>query len=137
MDFYRLKTPGAEWLTRQGDAIKAARAEKVEWEKIEVPTSKKEEMQTWLNTHARGGIAVAVESEDEPLHEHRGKEEACLKCKWTPRMCEAYIKQKLLSLTVEAMKQWIEEREGWELTAIVEAITHRLLELSKLVGKKV
>jgi hypothetical protein len=54
MDFYRLKKPGSEWFARQGDAIKASRAEKVEWEKVEVPDSKPERL-AWLNAHARGG----------------------------------------------------------------------------------
>jgi hypothetical protein len=75
MDFYRLKKPGSEWLTRQGDVIKAARAEKAEWEKIEVPTSKKEEMQAWLNANARGGapapsVEPAAATEDHSLDEH-------------------------------------------------------------------
>lgn len=54
MDFYRLKKPGSEWFARQGDAIKAARAEKCEWEKVEVPDSKPERL-AWLNANARGG----------------------------------------------------------------------------------
>lgn len=136
MDFYRLKVPDAEWLTRQGDAIKAARAEKVEWEKVEIPTNKKEEMQSWLNANARGTSGSLISEPDEPLLPSHGKEEACPKCKWTPRMCEGYIRQKLAGLTVDAVKQWIEEREGWELATIVEAITYRLTDLAKLVGKR-
>lgn len=143
MDFYRLKKPGSEWFTRQGDAIKAAKADKVEWEKIEVPTSKKEEMQAWLNTNVRDAAAPQmivpsdIEADSEPGPTVHRKEEACPKCKWTPKMCEGYVRQKLQSMTVEALKEWIETREGWELASIIESITYRLSLLAKqAVGKK-
>jgi hypothetical protein len=69
MDFYRLKTPGSEWFARQGDAIKAARAAKVEWEKVEVPDSKPERL-AWLNAHARGG-----DVDDTPVEVDQGQDE--------------------------------------------------------------
>jgi hypothetical protein len=68
MDFYRLKKPGSEWFARQGDAIKASRAEKVEWEKIEVPDSKPDRL-AWLNANARGG------SVEEPGEIDQGRDE--------------------------------------------------------------
>jgi hypothetical protein len=138
MDFYRLKRPGSEWLTRQGDAIKAARAEKVEWEKIEVPTTKKEEMQAWLNANARDGSVTITPAElaDEPLQTRPQDNTACPKCKWTPRMIEGYTERVKQSATIEGLRRWIEEREGWELTTVVEAVISRVTELAKLVGKK-
>lgn len=70
MDFYRLKKPGSEWFARQGDAIKAARAEKVEWEKVEVPDSKPERL-AWLNANARGGDV----EDAEPVVVDQGEDE--------------------------------------------------------------
>lgn len=71
MDFYRLKKPGSEWFARQGDAIKASRAEKIEWEKVEVPDPKPDRLE-WLNANARGGsvedVPVAV---DQGVNEER------------------------------------------------------------------
>jgi hypothetical protein len=70
MDFYRLKKPGSEWFSRQGDAIKASRAEKVEWEKVEVPDSKPERL-AWLNANARGGSVDADVEIDQGVNEER------------------------------------------------------------------
>jgi hypothetical protein len=70
MDFYRLKKPGSEWFARQGDAIKASRAEKVEWEKVEVPDSKPERL-AWLNANARGGSVDADVEIDQGVDEER------------------------------------------------------------------
>lgn len=135
MDFYRLKQPGSEWFSRQGDAIKASKAAGVEWEKVEVPDSKPERL-AWLNENAREGATVTVEatevSEDvpEPVRPS-GKEEHCPKCKFTPRQAEAYVNNKKRMFNVQALKEWIEEREGWELATVIEEITHRLSELAK------
>lgn len=136
MDFYRLKQPGSEWFSRQGDVIKASKAAGVDWEKVEVPDSKPDRLE-WLNANARGGITpMAVEAEDIPLTPPAGKEEACPKCKWTPRMCDGYVKMKLQSLTMDAIREFIEQKEGWELSSVIEAITSRLSDLVKLAGKK-
>lgn len=91
MDFYRLKKPGSEWFSRQGDAIKAARAEKVEWEKVEVPDSKPERLE-WLNANARGGD---VESAT-PVEVDQGRDEAHFwevgpKTKTPPRLRPAFL----------------------------------------------
>lgn len=90
MDFYRLKQTGAEWLTRQGDAIKAARAAKVGWDKIEVPTHKKEDMQAWLNTHARGDSDQPVEV-DQGVDEERFWEKGP-KTKDPPRIPTTFLR---------------------------------------------
>jgi hypothetical protein len=70
MDFYRLKKPGSEWFARQGDAIKAARAEKVEWEKVEVPDSKPDRL-AWLNANVRGGSVDEDVEIDQGMDEER------------------------------------------------------------------
>jgi hypothetical protein len=90
MDFYRLKKPGSEWFARQGDAIKASRAEKVEWEKVEVPDSKPERL-AWLNAHARGG-----DVDDTPVEVDQGMDEERFwevgpKTKNPPRLRPAFL----------------------------------------------
>lgn len=141
MDFYRLKQPGSEWFARQGDVIKAAKAAGVEWEKVEVPDSKPDRL-VWLNANARDGAVTvaspASEPEEAPVHHsHGGKETACPKCKFTPRQAESYVAIVKRGLTIDAMKQWLEEREGWELSTLVETITSRLSDLVQIAtGKK-
>lgn len=139
MDFYRLKQPGSEWLPRQGDAAQANKTAKVGWEKIEVPTSSKPKMLEWLNANARdGAIPLVVAAADEPVQPPRsGKEEHCPKCKFTPRQADAYVATIKRGMTMEGIKQFIEERTGWELSTVVESITARLIELAKeATGKK-
>jgi hypothetical protein len=89
MDFYRLKKPGSEWFSRQGDAIKASRAEKVEWEKVEVPDSKPERL-AWLNANARGGAVDADVEVDQGRDEERFWEVGP-KTKEPPRVLPAFL----------------------------------------------
>jgi hypothetical protein len=89
MDFYRLKKPGSEWFARQGDAIKASRAEKVEWEKIEVPDSKPDRL-AWLNANARGGSVEEPGEVDQGRDEERFWE-AGPKTKDPPRVLPAFL----------------------------------------------
>lgn len=142
MDFYRLKQPGSEWFSRQGDVIKASKAAGVDWEKVEVPDSKPERL-AWLNAHARGGsnpLAIQPdETDNEPLPVPIAAKDnvACPKCKWTPRMCEGFTERVHLSATVDGLKRWIEQQDGWALSTIVEAITYRLIDLARIAtGKK-
>jgi hypothetical protein len=52
-------------------------------------------------------------------------------------VAESYVANRFKSLNVDALKEWIETREGWELSTIVEAVTYRLGELVAIAtGKK-
>lgn len=137
MDFYRLNKPGSEWFSRQGDAIKAAKAAGVDWEKVEVPDSKPDRL-AWLNENVRGGATTTVtvenEVEETPQPVRGGKEEHCPKCKFTPRQADAYVATRKRTLSMDALKEWIAEREGWELATVVQEIIERLSDLAKLAG---
>jgi hypothetical protein len=69
--------------------------------------------------------------DDAPIdqHKHTGKEEHCPKCKFTPRQAEAYVASRKRMLNIDALKEWINERSGWELSTIIAEITDRLSDL--------
>lgn len=141
MQFYRITHPDGrlEFHTVGTEATKRAKETGGQSESIEVDTNK-QGLLAFFNDLAGKAPVPDVSSTDEPIeapiHQHASREEACPRCKWTPRMCEGYVRQKLLSLTIDAMKQWIDERDGWELSTIVEAITYRLTELTQIATGK-
>ncbi len=142
MQFYQITHPDGrlEFATVGTEASKRAKEIGGKSEAIEVETNKQGLLAMFnkLAGSAPTPDASSVsEPEEGPIHQHKGNNEPCPKCKWTPKMCEGYIKQKLRGLTVDAMKEWIDTREGWELSTIVESITYRLSELAQSVsGKK-
>jgi hypothetical protein len=49
------------------------------------------------------------EPEDVPIqHLHRDQQTACPKCKFTPRVAESYVANRIKSLNVDAFKEWID-----------------------------
>lgn len=143
MQFYRITHPDGrlEFSTVGTEATKRAKEIGGTSEPIEVDTNK-QGLLKFFNELAGSAPTpdepAASEPVDEPIHHsHTGKETACPKCKWTPRMAEGYVASVKRRLTVEGMKEWINEREGWELSTIVAEITDRLCDLVAIsTGKK-
>lgn len=143
MQFYRITHPDGrlEFSTVGTEAAKRAKEVGGQSESIEVDTTKPSLLK-FFNDLAGSAPVVDTSSANEPAdapieHVHRDQQTACPKCKFTPRVAESYVANRIKSLNVDALKQWIDTREGWELSTVVEAITYRLGELvATATGKK-
>jgi len=135
MQFYRITHPDGrlEFGTVGTEAAKRAKEIGGKSESIEVGTTKQDLLAMFNELAGKAPTPDASsvsEPEEAPIHHsHLGKQEACPKCKFTPKVAESYVANRVRSLNVDALKEWIDTREGWELSTIVEAITYRLGEL--------
>jgi hypothetical protein len=98
----------------------------------DIPTDKSG-LFVWLNANFGSGVAAtpAEPVDDQPLPAIAGgKEESCPKCKFTPTMAQRIVDNKKRDLNMEAIREWLEQRNGWELTTVIETITFRLTQLA-------
>lgn len=147
MQFYKIiHAGGIEFDTVQTSAKARAKETGGSWEAIEVETNKPGLLTFFndLSREAAGGAPAIVAAVDDnepiaapaPAHVH-DKGETCKKCKFDAKAQQRWLDITVKSLNVQAMKQWIEERDGWELASVVESLMIRLGDITQTItGKK-
>lgn len=141
MQFYKITHPDGrlEFGTVGTEATKRAKEIGGTSEAIEVETNK-QGLLAFFNELAGSAPTPDTSSVTEPtaapIQHSTGREVACEKCKFTPKAAQSYLAVIKKGLTMDAIREWIEEREGWELASTIETITHRLSDLAKAATGK-
>lgn len=139
MQFYKIKHAGGiEFDTVRTAAQNRAKETGGSWEAIEMGNDKASLIPFFndLAKEAAGGAPSAVEQAEPEAPAYEPKGETCKKCKFDYRAQERWLAITLKGLHVQAVKQWIEEREGWELATVVESLMGRLTDIAKIITSK-
>lgn len=143
MQFHQITHPDGRLEFDTVETRAKARAKEVGGtsEAVEIATDKKSLLEKFneLASGAPAGVPITAPAPiaDEAAPAPRpAPTTTCPKCKFNHRSAEQYVSRMKLNLTVEAVKEWIEERDGWELSAIVEATTRRLSDMARRITGK-